>query len=357
MSSEVSVELVESNALEVMQRAEIDVQISTAKRFPRSMEAFKKRGIMLATIDEETAESWLYRRPVGRENGRDVFAEGMSVRMAEIVASSYGNMRVYSMLLEQTDRQVKARGVAIDLETNFASSSEIIESTVTKSGQPFSERMRIVIAKAALAKARRDATFQVIPKSVAKPLERAVKQLLMGDAKSLDARRKAAVGWISKLGIITARVYAALGVKGEADLGADELETLTGIKTAIKDGEITIDEAFPEMELARASNAADEQAEADAGLAPVKAKPRAVKPEAPEAPEATGSPQSRLADMVIGWGHDFTTFQRWGVESGNIENADDLTSFDEVAEAVASRFLRAKNGLKIGLDAAKGGAK
>jgi hypothetical protein len=353
MSSEVSVELVESNALEVMQRAEIDVQISTAKRFPRSMEAFKKRGIMLATIDEETAESCLYRRPVGRENGRDVFAEGMSVRMAEIVASSYGNMRVYSMLLEQTDRQVKARGVAIDLETNFASSSEIIESTVTKSGQPFSERMRIVIAKAALAKARRDATFQVIPKSVAKPLERAVKQLLMGDAKSLDARRKAAVGWISKLGIITARVYAALGVKGEADLGADELETLTGIKTAIKDGEITIDEAFPEPQLAATT---DDQEEADAGLAPAKPKARAPR-QAPVESESTPteSLQTQLAEMVIGWGHDFTTFQRWGVDSGNIEGADDLTSFDEVPGDVARRFLRAKNGLKLGLDAAKGG--
>ncbi len=342
--------MVESNALEVMQRAEIDVQIGTAKRFPRSMEAFKKRGIMLATIDEETAESCLYRRPVGKENGREVFAEGMSVRMAEIVASSYGNMRVYAMLLEQTERQVKARGVAIDLETNFASSSEIIESTVTRDGHPFSERMRIVIAKSALAKARRDATFQVIPKSVAKPIERAVRQLLVGDAKSLDARRKAAVGWISKLGIITARVYAALGVKGEADLGADELETLTGIKTAIKDGEITIDEAFPEMELA---STADDQAEVDAGLAPEKLKARATKS---KTPEVSGSPQSQLADMVIGWGHDFTTFQKWGIESGNIENADDLTSFDEVPDTVAARFLRAKNGLKIGLDALKGGA-
>ena len=102
---------------------------------------------------------------------------------------------------------------------------------------------------------------------------------------------------------------------------------------------------------------ADDQAEADAGLAPVK--PTATKPAKAEAAEAVdqgGSNQEKLAAIVIGWGHDFTTFQKWGIESGNIENADDLTSFDEVPEAVASRFLRAKNGLKIGLDAAKGGA-
>jgi hypothetical protein len=101
---------------------------------------------------------------------------------------------------------------------------------------------------------------------------------------------------------------------------------------------------------------ADDQAEADAGLAPVK--PRATKPAKAEAAEAVdqgGSNQEKLAAIVIGWGHDFTTFQKWGIESGNIENADDLTSFDEVPDTVAARFLRAKNGLKIGLDALKGG--
>jgi hypothetical protein len=102
---------------------------------------------------------------------------------------------------------------------------------------------------------------------------------------------------------------------------------------------------------------ADDQAEADAGLAPVK--PTATKPAKAEAAEAVdqgGSNQEKLAAIVIGWGHDFTTFQKWGIESGNIENADDLTSFDEVPDTVAARFLRAKNGLKIGLDALKGGA-
>lgn len=232
-------------ALEATERASIDSQISTAKRYPRSMERFKNNAVSMATIDEETAESCLYRRPVGKENGQPKFAEGMSIRMAEIVGASYGNMRVQATLIEQTPRFVRARGMAIDLENNFASSSEVVESTVDKNGNPYSERMRVVIAKSALAKARRDATFQVVPKALAKPVESAVRKLLHGDALTIEKRRGNVVAWISKLGIDPKRVYAALAIQGEADLNVEKLEELTGIRTAIRDNEVTIDEAFP----------------------------------------------------------------------------------------------------------------
>lgn len=241
-----SLEVMPPSATELIERAEIDCQIATAKRYPRSLDVFKKRAISMAIIDEETAESCLYRRPVGMKDGVQQFAEGMSVRMAEIVGASYGNLRVAATIVEQNERFVRARGMAIDLESNFASSSEVIEATVKKNGQPYDERMRVVIAKACLAKARRDATFQVVPRALAKPIEAEVRKLLLGDTQTLERRRVAVIGWIGKLGIDPKRVWAALGIAGEADLGIDKLEHLTGIRTAIKDNEVTIDEAFPD---------------------------------------------------------------------------------------------------------------
>lgn len=234
-------EYMQPTAIEAMQRAEIDVQISTAHRFPRSMQQFKSRAIGMATMDEDVAASCLYSRPVG--GGK--FAEGLSVRMAEIVGASYGNLRVAAIIVEQTERYVKARGIAHDLESNFCSACEVIESTVKRDGTPYDERMRIVIAKACLAKARRDATFQVVPKALCKPVEAAAKAVAIGNAATIEQRRTAVLGWIGKLGIDTARVYQALGIKGEADLGLEELAQLTGLKTAIKDGDVTVDEAFP----------------------------------------------------------------------------------------------------------------
>jgi len=241
----VELEVLQPSASEALETASINSQIATAKRFPRSLQTFKKRAIDMACLDEETAESCLYRRPVGMKNGVQQFAEGMSIRLAEIVGASYGNLRVQASIIEQTPRFVRARGQAIDLESNFASSSEVIEATVKKDGTPYDERMRVVIAKAALAKARRDATFQVVPRALAKPVESEVRKLLMGDSEALTKRREKVVAWINKLGIDYKRVYAALGIKGEADIGAEQLETLTGLRTALRDNEVTIDEAFP----------------------------------------------------------------------------------------------------------------
>ena len=236
----------EQNALDIQERANIDLQIQTAKAYPRSMKVFKEKAIECATFDDETAESCIYRRPVGKDkNGRPTFAEGLSVRMAEIVGSKYGNLRVAARIIEQTPTYVKAQGVAHDLESNFFCSSEVIESTVDRNGKPYNDRMRVVIAKAALAKARRDATFQVVPRALAKPIEVAVRELLFGNTQSLSKRRENVRAWIKKLGIDEERVYNALDVKGVEDMGEKELELLTGIKTSIKNRDTSIDDAFP----------------------------------------------------------------------------------------------------------------
>jgi hypothetical protein len=243
-----------NSALEQITRGEIDIQIATAKRWPRSIAEFKQNAIAMATIDEETAASCLYARPVGRdpETGKQKIAEGMSVRMAEIVAACFGNIRFASMIIEMTPRYVKCRGMAHDLQANSAGSSEVIEATVKKpkagqkEGDPYDERMRAVIAKACLSKARRDAIFQVVPKALAKPIEKAVRALLAGDGKSITRRRAIVMKWITgDLKIEPSRVFAALGIKGEDDLTTEMLDQLTGIRTAINDGDVTVDEAFP----------------------------------------------------------------------------------------------------------------
>ena len=238
------------NALEQINRAEIDIQISTAHEYPRSMQLFRERATEMVTLDEETALSCIYRRPVGKEKNEkgqwvEKYAEGMSVRMAEIVGASYGNLRVQAMLIEQTPTQVKARGVAHDLESNFAASSEVVESTVDRNGKPYSERMRTVVAKATLAKARRDAIFQVVPRALCKTLEAAARATAIGDAITIEKRRAGLMEWINKLGVHPSRVWAALGVDGIDDIGVPEFETLVGIRTAIKEGDTTPDDAFP----------------------------------------------------------------------------------------------------------------
>ena len=237
---------VETSALAVMERAEIDMQIATAKRWPRSLSVFTKKAIAMVSIDEETNEKCLYCRPVGKsENGEIEYARGESIRLAEIVAGCYGNIRVAGMITEMAPRYVKAIGIAHDLENNYAAKAEAVEATVTRQGFPFSERMRVVVAKAAQSKAIRDAIFRIVPKSLCKSIIAVAQDIALGKGEPLETRRTRVIEWINKLGIEPIRVYTAIGVKGPKELDNDKLAVLTGLKTAIKDGDTTIDDAFP----------------------------------------------------------------------------------------------------------------
>ncbi|MFH1573363.1 MAG: hypothetical protein ABIG68_05235, partial [Acidobacteriota bacterium] len=104
---------------------------------------------------------------------------------------------------------------------------------------------RAVVAKATIAKARRDATFQVVPGALCKSLEEAARKTAIGTEATLGKRRATLLDWINKLGVEPRRVWAALGVAGIDDIGLEELEVLTGIKTAIKDGDVSAEDAFP----------------------------------------------------------------------------------------------------------------
>lgn len=299
----VEVTAVEPTALAIMERAEIDSQISTAKQFPRSLATFIKQAKDMVTVDEETAESCIYRRPVGREGNQVVYAEGESIRLAEMVAACYGNLRVSSIITEMNPRFVKAVGFAHDLEKNYAAKSEVVESTVTRQGVPFSERMRIVVAKAAQSKAMRDAIFRVVPKSLCKSVTKLAREVAFGKTQMpLDKRREGLLQWITKIGIEQDRLFAALGVAGIEEIGIEHLEILTGLKTAIKDGDITADEAFPQL-----TKAADAIGKGVSALEEKIAKrkpgrPKKDEPTQPEQPEAQQPQQAPTTeDLRMKW--------------------------------------------------------
>ncbi len=237
------IQVVEATQLAIMQKAEIDTAIATAKQYPRSLTQFKDNALAYATSDHETAMECIYKRPVG--GGKN--AEGMSVRMAEIVACCYGNIKVQARIIEQTDRKVTCEGIAHDLETNNLQSIMKSEITVTKQGKPYSEGMRNTVSLACLAKAKRDAIFAVVPRSLVRHVEKAVKAMLFGDAQSLDQTRQQMKDWINTLPIDKERVFKALKDDGLDDMTPATVETIMGIWTGLNNNEFGIDEAFPEI--------------------------------------------------------------------------------------------------------------
>src|SRR5499427_10737281 len=78
----------DSRTLATLQKSEIDQQIATAKRYPRSMTKLMSTAGQLVTTDVETADEMIYALPRG---GKVI--EGPSVRFAEVLAYSWGNSR------------------------------------------------------------------------------------------------------------------------------------------------------------------------------------------------------------------------------------------------------------------------
>lgn len=247
MQESTEIEIIESSsALEAISRAEIDVQIATAHKYRMHTSAidiqrFQNDAIAFATMDREIAESCLYTLP-SRGQGP---IEGRSVRLAEILASAWGNIRVSSRITEMGENFVTVEGIAHDLEKNYAAKTETKRRITTKTGKRYSDDMIIMTCNAAASIAIRNAIFKVIPAALVDPVYRAARASAVGDAKSIEIRRSKAIQKFALLGVDEKRVLGFLRVLSVADISSDHIGILLGAYNSIRDGEVKIEELFP----------------------------------------------------------------------------------------------------------------
>lgn len=221
---------------------ELDVQITTAKRYPRSIRTFKMRALSMATVDRETAESCFYVLPRG---GKKI--EGPGVRLSEIVQACWQNLYTASRVIGESDdrKSIVAQGVAWDLENNVRRTVEIRRRITDKHNKRYTDDMVIVTGNAAASIAVRNAIFQIVPRAYVDEVYLSAKQLAVGDAKSLSDRRVQVIERLAKFGITPARVLDVIGKPAIEDIDLSDVEKLIGLGTAMRDGEISPDEAFP----------------------------------------------------------------------------------------------------------------
>lgn len=238
-------EVMPMTALESISRAEIDVQIATAKKYPRQLGLVKRDMLTMATLDEETAAACFYTLPRGGKN-----IQGGSVRLAEIAVSCFGNIRVATrtVSVEATGDtpHVTVQSACHDLEKNVAVCIEKRRRITKKKAKNVVDEDDINLAvNACAAIAFRDAAFKVIPGVLVKGVFEAAKKVAIGDATTLADRRAKAFETFAKMGAQAPRILAALGKATIDDVTLSDLETLLGTYSAIRDGETTIDAAFP----------------------------------------------------------------------------------------------------------------
>jgi phosphoribulokinase len=93
MPDEAPLEIVTSDALGALERSQIDMQISTAKKYPRSVKAFMEEAQGMIALNQETAEACNYKLKRKEKGGGIKYIEGPSIRLLEIAASCYTNLR------------------------------------------------------------------------------------------------------------------------------------------------------------------------------------------------------------------------------------------------------------------------
>lgn len=241
MSTEVTVIENSANetALYLITKAEVDQQISTAKAFPRSISSFREKAMSMATLTEDIAASCSYSMP---RAGKAL--EGPSVRLAEIVVANYGNIRAAARVIDNDGKTVTAQGICHDLETNYCTTVEVKKRITDKQGKTFSEDMQVVTGNAACAIAFRNAVFKVIPAALVTDIYEQAKLVAKGTAQTLIERRNKAVTWFTEQGIKPAQICAALEIKKVEDIDLDKLSVLSGMRSAVKNGESTLKELF-----------------------------------------------------------------------------------------------------------------
>lgn len=229
----------ESGTVALLNKGEIDMQIATAHKFPRSVKRFRDEALAMVTLNENIAQECIYSLP---RDGRNI--EGASARFAEVIVSAWGNSRAGARVVSDQGDFVTAQAVFHDLEKNVAITYEVQRRIVDKQGRRFKPDMIGVTANAACSIALRNAILKGVPKAFWSDLYEQARQCAIGDVQTLANRRARALSVLQKMGVQPAQVFLFLGIQGEEDMTVDHLGTLYGITTAIKDGDTTPEQAF-----------------------------------------------------------------------------------------------------------------
>lgn len=283
---------VEATVIESLTRADIDVQITTAKRYPRSIKKCIDTALSMATLDGDTARSCSYALP---RDGKLI--TGPSARLAEIVASSWTNLRAATRIIDEGTRFVTAQAICHDMETNVAISKEVRRRITTKNGRRYGDDMIVMAANAAASIALRNAVFAVIPKAYWKQVYDKVAATAAGDASTLVQRRKAMVAWFVKKGVKADVLLKLLAKKALDDVGVEEVAGAQALRTSIEEGDTSVEALIASVMPQAAKGNGNAKPKTVGDLVPDAVKPVVQDIEAEPVPETEDATEGR-SDLV-----------------------------------------------------------
>lgn len=223
----------------------IDIQVATAKRWPRKIKEVVKRLEESALLSPESAASCFYALPRG---GKKIL--GKSIRLAEMAAAAYQNLRVATRIASVVptgdNPHVVIEGVSIDVENNVAVSLQkrrrIIQKNIYGEGgavvgkKPVDEDDINLAVASCSATAYRDTVLKVVPSSITDPIYKQARAMAVAEAVRVAGSKEKYLKRFHELGVQDFQILKALGLQKLDDIKGEHLEILIGIGTAISEG-------------------------------------------------------------------------------------------------------------------------
>ena len=241
VDGEEGLEVIESSeSYTAIVRGEIDVQITTAKRYPRSISKFKDTVRQMACLDKETAAACTYALPRGSKT-----IYGPSVRLAEICVAAWGNLRAAARVIGISESHLTCQAVCHDLESNVAISIEVLRRITKKDGGRYDDDMIVVAGNAGSSIAYRNAIFKCIPKAYWGPIWEETRLVARGNQETLSQFRETTFAQLeAKHKLPVKAILARVGKRAIEDVDLDDLDLLRSLSTSVEEGALTLAAAF-----------------------------------------------------------------------------------------------------------------
>jgi hypothetical protein len=213
-----------------------------SKSNPRNIKSILEEIQTLSTINEDVAFSCFY---VIISDKKPII--GISVRLAELIASSWSNIHSGSRIISKNDKEVTVQGFVHDFEKNSIFTVEVQRSIFGMSSE-----QSIQSTNAASSIAFRNAIFKAIPASLVASIVDSIKSYVINQIDNGEDTLSRVYGileYYKKRNISSNKISSLLGRTIQYDLdnirlSSQELFLLMGIKNAIEEGDTTLNEVF-----------------------------------------------------------------------------------------------------------------
>ncbi|MDR2494666.1 MAG: hypothetical protein LBD24_05520 [Spirochaetaceae bacterium] len=221
--------------------AEVQAQIALAKQFPRN-EARSMDRILNECSRATVAEKGVYGFPRG-----GVTVTGPSIRLAEAIARSWGNIASGFTVVERTENESTVIAYAWDLETNAMERIEFKVSHIrhTKKGDYAitDDRDLYELEANQAARRRRACILAVIPGDVVDAAVERCRRTLDASVEDIKEARNKMVDSFGAFGVTKEMIERRIGRRIDA-IQPGEIVALRGIFNSLKEGTATAGDFF-----------------------------------------------------------------------------------------------------------------